>query len=67
MVFFSEGLVFDPSSWKLVGFIDLDVDESDAANANLTTSSVHTSLATHVLQFYFKSIFSSFQSPCCYF
>ena len=62
-----EGLVFDPSSWELIGFIDLDVDKSDAANANLTASSVHTSLATHVLQFYFKSIFSSFQFPCCYF
>ena len=59
-----EGLVFDPSSWELIGFIDLDVDESDGANANLTTSSVHTSLATCVLQFYFKSIFSSFQFPC---
>ena len=55
--------MFDPSSWELIGFIDLDLDKSDAANANLTTSSVHTSLATHVLQFYFKSIFSSFQFP----
>ena len=62
-----EGLLFDPSSWELIGFTDLDVDESDTSNDNMTTSSVQVSLATHVLQFYFKSLFSSFHFPCSYF
>lgn len=51
-----EGLVFDPSTWELVGFVDLGSD-----------SSIQKNLATHVLQFYFKSIFTNFQFPCAYF
>lgn len=62
-----EGLLFDPSSWELIGFTDLDVDESDTSNDNMTTLPVQASLATHVLQFYFKSLFSSFHFPCSYF
>ena len=52
-----EGLVFDPSTWELVGFVDLDSSDS----------SIQKNLATHILQFYYKSIFSSFQFPCAYF
>ena len=58
-----EGLVFDPSTWELVGFVDI-------GNGNLhpgSDSGIQKSLATHVLQFYFKSIFCKFQFPCAYF
>ena len=55
-----EGLLFDPSSWELVGFVDLEDDTK-------TSKLVQDSLATHVLQFYFKSLFSSFCYPCGYF
>jgi hypothetical protein len=59
-----EGLLFDPSSWALIGFTDLCSDKSDTPDGNTTMSSVQESLATHVLQFFFKSIF---QFPCAYF
>ena len=58
-----QGLVFDPSTWELVGFVDID-------NGKLHTGSdsdIQENLATHVLQFYLKSIFSKFQFPCAYF
>ena len=50
-----EGLLFDPSTWELVGFVDLENDE--------TNCTIQKSLATHVLQFYFKNLFSKFQFP----
>ncbi len=53
-----EGLLFDPSTWELVGFVDLDNEGINSA--------IQKSLATHVLQFYFKSISSNFQFPCGY-
>jgi hypothetical protein len=59
-----EGWLFDPSSWALIGFTDLCSDKSDTPDGNTTMSSVRESLATHVLQFFFKSIF---QFPCAYF
>lgn len=64
-----EGLLFDPSSWELIGFTDIPVgsNKSVSSNGNVTKSSVQESLATHVLQFYSKSLFSSFQFPCSYF
>ena len=55
-----EGLLFDPLSWELIGFVDLDNDN----DAKKTSSSLQEKLATHVLQFYFKSLFSSFSYPC---
>lgn len=56
-----EGLLFDPSSWELVGFIDLQVDsDSGTESIATTTSTVQENLATHVLQFYFKSMFTNF-------
>jgi hypothetical protein len=56
-----EGLLFDPSSWELVGFVDLE--SIDVAG----TENIQDSLATHILQFYFKSVFANFQYPCAYF
>ena len=58
-----EGLVFDPSTWELVGFVDID----NGKPHNGSDSDIRENLATHVLQFYFKSIFSKFQFPCAYF
>ena len=53
-----EGLLFDPSSNKLVGFIDnYHGDEEEPKDI----------LATHITQFYFKSLFSGFAFPCAYF
>ena len=62
-----EGLLFDPSSWELIGFTDIGSNKSVTSNGNVTKSSVQESLATHVLQFYFKSLFSNFQFSCSYF
>ena len=53
-----EGLVFDPSTFKLVGFVDLDDDETDlplVGQLKETDCNPQNKLATHVLQFYFKS------------
>ena len=59
-----EGLVFDPSTWELVGFVDIDHGSLHPGS----DSGIQKSLATHVLQFYFKlSIFCKFQFPCAYF
>ena len=53
-----EGLLFDPPSDKLVGFIDnYHGDEEEPKDI----------LATHTTQFYFKSLFSGFAFPCAYF
>ena len=69
-----EGLVFDPSTWELVGFTDLG-DDCDLTDLKLSISSEKKSkktspkekLATHILQFFYKSIFGSFSYPCTYF
>ena len=58
-----EGLLFDPSSWELIGFVDLECDNASPDCKPTTTEK----LASHVLQFYFKSVFSSFNYPCGYF
>ena len=58
-----EGLLFDPSSWELIGFVDLECDDASLASKPTTTEK----LASHVLQFYFKSVFSSFSYPRGYF
>ena len=72
-----EGLVFDLSTWELVGFTDLDCSvteeflglhkKGNESDSDSTTSDEHKNLATHVLQFYFKSLFSSFEYPCAFF
>ena len=60
MIKIKEGLLFDPSSWELIGFVDLECD--DASLARLSQLQQRNS---HVL--YFKSVFSSFNYPCGYF
>ena len=55
-----EGLVWDPSSWEIIGFTDLGTEDSlEDDNDN--------HLATHILQFHFKSLFHNFSYPCAYF
>ena len=60
-----EGLVFDPSTFELVGFTDLDNDETHLPSVGQLKESEQ--LATHVLQFYFKSLFAKFDFPCGFF
>ena len=66
-----EGLVFDQSTWELVGFTDLGSDEADMKDlvreSNDPTINSDAGLATHVLQFFFKSLFANFEYPCAYF
>ena len=56
-----EGLVFDSSTWELVGFTDIKDDSSE------TDPSVTSEIATHILQFFFRSTFFKFDFPCAYF
>lgn len=66
-----EGLVFDQSTWELVGFTDLGSDEADLKDfmreTDVPTGNTNAGLATHVLQFFFKSLFANFEYPCAYF
>ena len=73
-LFFDEvkikGLVFDPSTFELVGFTDLDNDETNLPSVgqlNESDSKPENKLATHVLEFYFKSLFGKFDFPCAFF
>ena len=56
-----EGLVWDERSDTLVGFVD------SGCYPDSEEGEVEDLLATHVLQFSFKSLFSKFFFPCCYF
>lgn len=56
-----EGLVFDSSTWELVGFTDIKDDNFESG------TSVKSEIATHVLQFFFRSTFFKFDFPCAYF
>ena len=51
----NEGLVFDPKNWELVGFTDINEDEIKNGEKSATDRS--EKLATHVLQFFFRSLF----------
>ena len=65
-----EGLVFNPSTFELVGFTDLDDDETELPSIGQlkeSDSRPENKLATHVLQFYFKSLFAKFDFPCAFF
>ena len=55
-----EGLVFDTSSWELIGFTDTLEKENHADEPT-------ENLATHVLQFFYRSLFFKFDFPCAYF
>ena len=45
-----KGLLFNPSSWELIGFVDLD----NGNDINKIGSSYQEKLATHVLQFFLR-------------
>lgn len=65
-----EGLVFNPSTFELVGFTDLDGDEIELPSIGQlkeSDSRPENKLATHVLQFYFKSLIAKFYFPCAFF
>ena len=55
-----EGLVFDSSTWELVGFTDIKED-------NFESDSVKSEIASHIMQFFFRSTFFKFDFPCAYF
>lgn len=60
-----EGLVFDPATWELIGFTDFGEDEH---NTSVTSAcKPEENIATHVLRFFFKRLFSNFEFPCAYF
>lgn len=61
----NEGLVFDQKNWELVGFTDINEDEIKKGEKSNTYQS--KKLATHVLQFFFRSLFFKFDYPCAYF
>ena len=67
-----EGLVYDPGTFELTGFVSLD-DDMSASSFDLDTKTdlclkkLEEMLATHVLQFFFKSLFARFDYPCAYF
>ena len=51
--------MFNSSSWELIGFTD--IHEENGTNNPLDK------LATHVLQFFYRSLFFKFDFPCAYF
>ena len=60
-----EGLVFDPPTWELIWFTDPGEDEH---NTSVTSAcKPEENIATHVLQFFFKTLFPNFEFPCAYF
>ena len=66
-----EGLVSDPSTWELIGFTDLgsdkDIENLDSLFETPKKDPLKKKLATHVMQFFFKSLFENFDFPCAYF
>ena len=60
-----EGLVFDNKNWELVGFTDVTADHDVGKDAK--KNDVVDQLATHVLQFFFRSTFFNFDYPCAFF
>ena len=65
-----EGLLFDPSTFELFGFTDLDDDEIDLPSVGQLKDcdcNPETKLATRVLQFCLKSLFGKFDFPCAFF
>jgi hypothetical protein len=58
------GLVFENKSWELIGFTDLSEENSE--NKEKAGERVDN-VATHVLQFFFRSLYFKFDFPCAYF
>ena len=54
-----EGLVWNQSTWELIGYVDIDESE------NIKESKDR--LATHILQFFYKSLFHNFEYPVAFF
>jgi len=53
-----EGLVWDPHTWEMIGFVDLDINENG--------EDTEDHLATHILQFFYRSLFYKFEYPFAY-
>jgi hypothetical protein len=67
-----EGLVFDPSTFELIGFADIENNIDDlevpcASKQMENDEKPEEKLATHVLQFFYKSLFAKFDFPCSFF
>ncbi|XP_078583756.1 uncharacterized protein LOC144866272 [Branchiostoma floridae x Branchiostoma japonicum] len=66
-----EGLVWEANSNKLVGFVDLDDTPIDLSTVTSKSPDAHVpcheNVATHVMQFMFKSLFAPFSFPVAYF
>lgn len=60
-----EGLVFDTKNWELVGFTDLL--QNNVLDTVTDKSDAGDNLASHVLQFFFRSTFFNFDFPCAFF
>lgn len=65
----NEGLVFDHRSWELIGFTDLQDNDltTTISEERALPRSPSDNLATHVLQFFFRSTFFKFDFPCAFF
>ena len=63
----NECLVFDYKNWELVGFTGLLDDEFPGKNGKASTIKPTNKLATHVLQFFFRSLFLKFDYQCAFF
>ena len=61
-----EGLVFDSATWELLGFTDIQ-EESELLLSEPGPKSKVPQVATHVMQFFFRSVFNKFTHPCAYF
>jgi hypothetical protein len=61
----NEGLVFDTKNWELVGFSN--ICETSVTDTVTTEKNAVDKLATHVLQFFFRSTFFNFDYPCAFF
>ena len=67
-----EGLVFDLSSFEPFGFADIensihDLELPCASTQSENDEKPEEKLATHVLQFFYKSLFAKFDFPCSFF
>lgn len=56
-----EGLIWDPKSDELIGFVDHPIA------SEVSCSSLSPAIATHIMQFHFRSLFSKFYYPAAYF
>ncbi|XP_019643730.1 PREDICTED: uncharacterized protein LOC109484810 [Branchiostoma belcheri] len=67
-----EGLIWEPNTNRLVGFVDVDeiptdLDLTTVRSPKSENVQCHEQVATHVMQFMFKSLFAPFSFPVAYF